>query len=511
MKVVVTAAQMAELDRLTIEQFALSGILLMENAGRGVVDLILDRFRFRTVHIYCGPGNNGGDGFVIARYLKNRGFEPAVLLLSVKDKLTPDARFHFERLVQFGITPCIVQSAEDLPKEKPDLIVDALLGTGVRGSLRGLIAQAVAHLQAQGAPIVAVDIPTGVNADSGAVEGIAVKADLTATMALMKRGLLFSPGREHCGRIEIVDICMPQALIAAHDPRIYRLEKEDVGKLLPRRAPNAHKTQCGQVLVIAGSRGFTGAASLTAETALRAGAGLVYLATPSDLNVIYETKLTEVITLPTGDVGRFTAASLPLLLEQAATKDAVAVGPGMGRDPETQALIKSLLLQIDRPLVLDADGLNACVGHTQLFAAHRRGLVLTPHAGELARLTGLSADQITAEPVETAARFAKEWKCTLVLKGGPTVIAAPDGSVYINSTGNAGMATAGTGDVLTGLIASLLAQGLTPKDAAAAGVFIHGLAGDLAAEKLGQAGMIAGDLLRNVPQALMEIENAAPL
>ncbi len=507
MKTVVTAEEMARLDRLTMEQYGLSGVLLMENAGRGAAELILRRFaELNDVHIYCGPGNNGGDGFVIARYLLNRGVRCSVFLLAEEDRVRDDARFHLERLQAFGLLPVIVRSAADLPKEKPSLIVDALLGTGSRGELRGVYAEAVDAVNAQGVPVAAVDLPTGVDADTGAVAGRAVKADLTLTMALLKRGLLFSPGRECCGLVEIVDICMPRALIQENPSRVELAEANDIRLLLPQRSPAAHKTQCGRVLVIAGSRGFTGAASLTSLSALRIGAGLSYLAAPADLNAIYESRLTEVITLPTPDSDGFLSeAALPGILPLAENMDAVAVGPGLGRRPETVALVLRLLKSLDKPLVLDADGLNACVGRTDLIAAYRGPLVLTPHAGELARLTGLSSEQISRDPVNIARRFAQEWRCTLVLKGGPTVTASADGRVIINSTGNAGMATAGTGDVLTGVVAGLLAQGLEAADAAVAGVFVHGAAGDRAAERRGQHGLIATDLLDEVPAAVLSL------
>ena len=510
MKAVVTAQEMAQFDRLTMELYGIPGMVLMENAGRGVAEVVLRTLGDpvnKRVQIYCGPGNNGGDGYVIARYLINRGAQVSLFLLADPAKISGDAFFHLNILSKLGCRPVTVKTAADLPTERPDVIVDALLGTGVRGPLRPLYEKTVEHINRQQAPALAVDIPTGVNADTGAIVETAVRAQVTATMALLKRGLLFSPGREYCGRIEIVDISMPTLLVTEHHPRVYYVQADDVRRMLPQRPLNAHKNQCGQVTVVAGSRGFTGAAALVSEVALRVGSGLVYLLTPQDLNAIYEQKLTEVITLPTIDAeGFLTDSALPMIVEHASVHAALAVGPGLGRRPATEALVRGLLQALDKPLVLDADGLNACVGHTHLLRNYKGALILTPHVGELARLTGLTAADITADPVDIARRFAQEWDCTLALKGGPTVTAAPDGRVYINSTGNAGMATAGTGDVLTGIIAGLLAQGLETTTACTAGVYIHGSAGDWAAQSLGTLGMIAGDVLKQTPPALRHLQ-----
>jgi ADP-dependent NAD(P)H-hydrate dehydratase / NAD(P)H-hydrate epimerase len=306
--------------------------------------------------------------------------------------------------------------------------------------------------------------------------------------------------------VKIVDISMPAFLIEKNHPHVYCVEAADARRMLPQRSPDAHKNQCGQAALIAGSRGLTGAAALAAEASLRAGAGLSYLVIPADLNAVLEAKLTEVITVPMhGNDGYLSTSSLPLILEQIANKTAVAVGPGLGRHQTTCELVRQLLQTVGKPLVLDADGLFACIDHTHLFREYKGELILTPHVGELSRLTGLSAEEIEAERIQIARRYAAEWRCTLVLKGGPTVTACADGRVFINSTGNAGMATAGAGDVLTGIIAGLTAQGLSAVDAAVAGVYVHGLAGDLAKKSLGELGMIAGDILRHLPYALRRL------
>lgn len=509
MKAVVTAQEMAFLDNMTVEESGIPGLILMENAGRGIAEIVFKKLgdpADKCIHIFCGPGNNGGDGYVVARWLINHRAKVSVFLLADPEKITGDALAHLQILRALGHEPFRIKSAADLPSEKSDVIVDAMLGTGVQGRLKELYACVVEHINAQKALIIAVDIPTGVNADNGAVIGEAVRADVTATLALLKRGLLFTPGREYCGKVKIVDISMPLVLIEKNHPQVYWVEAEDVRPLLPKRSPNAHKNQCGQVALVAGSRGFTGAAALAGEASLRAGAGLSYLLIPADLTAVMEAKLTEVITVPMPDNdGYLSISSLPLILEQVEHKTAVALGPGLGRQPVACELVRQLLQTLAKPLVLDADGLNACVGQTHLFREYNGELILTPHVGELSRLIGLSTSEIASDCIQIAKKYAVEWQCTLVLKGGPTVTACADGRVCVNSTGNAGMATAGTGDVLAGIIVGLLAQGLSTTDAAVAGVYVHGLAGNLAKKRCGELGMIAGDVLRQLPYALRRL------
>ncbi|OGC08642.1 NAD(P)H-hydrate dehydratase [candidate division KSB1 bacterium RBG_16_48_16] len=381
------------------------------------------------------------------------------------------------------------------------------MGTGVKGALKGIIAEAVRFINEQSAPILAVDIPTGVDADTGSIDGPAVRACRTATMALLKRGLLLSPGREYAGIVDIVDISMPESVASLKDPKTYLVERRDIAGKLPKRSADAYKNQCGTAGVLAGSTGYTGAAALTAEAVLRAGAGLCYLMAPEKLNVIYETKLTEVITVPFNDFnsGAFHSANFSDMLPKLREQDAVAIGPGIGQSEKTADLVHALLSELDKPMVLDADGLNVCAERLDLVKNYKSDLIITPHPGELARLAGVQVSNILADRIEFARRFAMDIGKIVVLKGGPSLIAMPDGRLYLNSTGNAGMATAGAGDVLTGLIAGLLAQGCPAPDAALAGVFIHGLAGDLAAEGLGQHGLLAGDILKWTAKAIQSL------
>jgi NAD(P)H-hydrate epimerase len=360
-----------------------------------------------------------------------------------------------------------------------------------------------------GRPVVAVDLPSGVQADTGAVSGACVRAAVTVTFGLAKVGHLFYPGRSYCGALELVDIGFPAAAVAACPATTHLLTDDGIRALLPRRSPVAHKGSCGAVVVLAGSRGMTGAACLTADTALRCGAGRVRLAAPASLHDILEIKLTETMTHPLPEVRRHRCVSLRALgdvvgLLQGA--QALAIGPGLGSHRETAELVRRLLARDDLPpTVVDADALNALGGSRQLAIAAPAAAVLTPHVGEFERLSGVSREQIAADPVHRAAEYAQQHGVTLALKGAPTIVAAADGRTFVNPTGNAGMATAGAGDVLTGLVAGLLAQGAPPLEAAAGAVYVHGLAGDLAKDLLGEPGMRAGDIGDRVPEALLQV------
>ena len=505
MKAVFTAEEMAGLDSFAINKLKIPGLVLMENAGRGIADIalkMLKELHGKQVNIYCGSGNNGGDGYVVARHLLNNGVAVRVFVLAAEEKIKGDAKTNLDILRALDFAPKFI--ARLSAESSPDLIVDALLGTGAKSGLQGLYAEAVDFINMSTCPVLAVDIPTGVNADTGQVEGPAVRATTTATMAAHKRGLLFSPGREHVGELEIVDISLPPNVIEKLRSNVYLVDKKFVRTVLPQRSPDAHKNKAGMVHVIAGSTGFTGAAVLAAKAVLRSGAGLCYLSVAKSLNTIFESILTEAITLPVedNDTGFLGIDHAEKLLSDAKGKDVIAIGPGLGQAPQTGELLRTLLSTLEKPLVLDADGLNLCAGRTELIINYRGDLILTPHPGEFSRLTELPVSDIIYNRVEIVRDYAKIWNCHIILKGGPTTIASPDGRVYINSTGNAGMATAGSGDVLTGIIAGLLGQGMPAGTAAVAGVYIHGMAGDMAAAELGQLGTIAGDILNKTPLAL---------
>ena len=508
MKAVVTANQMAELDAYCINTVQIPGIVLMENAGIGIVNSclkILGNPKKASVQIFCGPGNNGGDGYVVARHLSNLGAQVTVFILGAREKIKGDALVNLVCIENMALSIHYVQKSVLI--KSGNLIVDALLGTGVVGPLKGLFAEMVSAINASGCPVLAVDIPTGVNANTGVVDGLAIKATVTATMACLKSGLLFSPGREHAGTIDIVDISMPPSVLQKKAPDCWVVEQGDVKKRLPARTADAYKNKCGTVATIAGSKGFTGAAILSSDACLKVGAGLSYLAIPNSLNSILESKLTEVITWPFDDAGQGYLLShcADDLVDLIQAQNVVAIGPGLGLHTETGKLLKKLFFSLKKPCVLDADGLTLMKQEIGLLSDYKDELLLTPHPGELARIMNISIKDILTDIITAARQAAVLFKSVVVLKGGPTTTACPNGDVYINSTGNPGMATAGSGDVLTGVISGLMAQGLSAKDAAIAGVFVHGLAGDIASGDKGQMGLSASDILSNVPYALKQI------
>ena len=511
MQIVLTASQMAQVDRTTIDTVQIPGVVLMENAGKGVVQEIEDLlgdFKKKHVLIFCGKGNNGGDGYVIARRLHNHGAEVVVFLAGKKEAIKGDAKINLTILENLGIDVYEISSMEEIPQfHRVDLVVDALLGTGVTGPVVGFFGDLIKTMNNYGAPIVAVDLPSGMETDTGAVHGACVEADVTVTMAHLKAGLLFSPAQDHAGEIVIANIGVPPEISLKLHENLFLVEDEDIRSRLPERQLNAHKTSVGKVVVFAGSVGMTGAATLASISSLQIGAGLTKLGIPASLNPILEQKLTEVMTVPLAETNHQSISvkakdQVEELLEWA---NVLAVGPGLSTHEETVEFVKWLLKAVQKPMVLDADGLNALAGDTSLIEKYAGPMVLTPHPGELARLTGASISDIEKNRFVILRDLSKRWGKVIVLKGGPTITAAPDGRIFINSTGNPGMATGGSGDVLTGMIAGLLAQNLSAIDAALVGVFIHGLAGDIAADELTEMGMIAGDISEFLPIALKQV------
>ncbi len=510
----VTAAQMQTLDRRTISEAGVAGQVLMERAGTGVVtemERVFGSPAGRRVSILCGKGNNGGDGFVVARLLRKRRARVDVLLLAKPKDLSGDARTMYRRFVSSAGASAV------LPAPSPDRlrarlgrsewIVDALLGTGLATPVKGPYRAAIEAVNEAGHPVVAVDLPSGLHADSGLVLGAAVRARLTVTFGLPKLGLYVGHGVDHAGIIRVVDIGIPVDYVEEVPTPLSLLTWEVARRLLPPRPVSAHKGTYGHAGIIAGSVGKTGAAVLAARAALRVGTGLVTVATPKSLNDVLEAKLLEAMTVPMPETKArtFARSGLEALSAFANARSAVAIGPGLTTHPETVDLARTLIPRIERPMVLDADALNALAGRTAVLAECKVPPILTPHPGEMARLEEHATPQsINADRIGHATRFAARRGVIVLLKGARTVIAHPDGRADICSTGNPGMATAGTGDALTGMIVGLLAQGLTPWDAARAGALFHGLAGDLAAADLGEAGMTAGDLIERIPHALRQ-------
>jgi NAD(P)H-hydrate epimerase len=509
------AAQMREADRRTIEEIGIPSLVLMENAGRQVVDAMeagLGSLADRRVAILCGRGNNGGDGFVVARVLHQRGAEVLVFVVGAAEEIRGDARVNFDVLNRLGIVAVEITGDEAWDShaaavEGSDVVVDALFGTGLNAPLAGLTAVVVTDVNRMDVPVVAVDLPSGLSADTHHPIGACVDATLTVTFAAPKLPLVLSPGAQHAGDVVVADIGIPQEVIdAVSGPWIEATASDELRALVQPRAEDSHKGDFGHVLVVAGSRGKTGAAHLAAMGALRSGAGLVTVATPASCQAAVAALGAEYMTegLAETPVGSIAASAVDRVLELPG--DVVAVGPGLGTAAETRAFVRSLLDREGRSLVVDADALNAFAGDAAALTG-RDGLdvIVTPHPGELARLVGKSIEDIQADRVEAARALAQANRLFVVLKGHQTIVATPGGKVFINPTGNPGMATGGTGDVLTGMIASWLGQLLDAEAACRLGVFLHGAAGDLAEADEGQQALTAGDILSHLSDAALEL------
>jgi NAD(P)H-hydrate epimerase len=511
---VVTAAEMRTLDQTAINTYDIPGIVLMENAGLQVVKLlqnILNGVTGKEIAIFVGKGNNGGDGMVVARHLFNRGAKVKVGLLVPPEEMSGDAGVNMRVWQNMGQPVSFLFKEEELAcflTVNTALIVDAIFGTGFKGKALGVPAGCIEVINAGGKPVVAVDIPSGLEADTGQVHGPCVKAAHTVTFALPKLGLVLDPGINYTGKLHVVDISIPSFLLEKEDLKRRLITEKMVQSWLPPRPLGMHKGDCGRVLVVAGSRGMTGAACMTAESAARVGAGLVILAVPASVQPVVAGKLTEVMTvaLPETKEQTLSQTAREEILSLLERSDVLALGPGISTHPETVALVRQLIKALPVPGVIDADGLNALVGCPELFAQSPAPLIITPHPGELARLLELSISQVQTQRLSVAEKAAALWKVVVVLKGAGTVIAAPDGETYINPTGNPGMATGGMGDVLTGVITGFLAQGMDLAKATAAGAFIHGLTADRLASEKGIRGLLAGDVMAALPKIIKMLE-----
>jgi hydroxyethylthiazole kinase-like uncharacterized protein yjeF len=550
---VVTAEQMRELDRRAINEFGIPGAVLMENAGRAVVEVMAREYgplAGQRVAVFCGTGNNGGDGFVIARYLRLVGAEATVMLFGNPDALKADARIHYEvfRSLNAGsMQPAA--SVEPGNLSEFDLFVDALLGTGIKDAPRDNYAQAIAALNAAGRPVISVDVPSGLNSDTGATPGETVRASQTVTFAYPKLGLFLSSGAECVGRLHVADIGFDWDRIeletgyrlfafperATFGPQVEggtqtpaRLGLNTAARLLQKRRPDANKGDYGHVAVVAGSAGMVGAPAMLARAAQRSGAGLVTVLAAAAAQPGIAAKLDEQMTLPLPDKdGAVSEAAFDEIAEFAEKATVLCLGPGLTTKPGAVALVQRILAEIGRPIVLDADGLNAlaqrpdCVQHRP--DDPHAPLILTPHPGEAARLLGTTIPEVQSDRIGAVRELARRYRAVALLKGRYTLVAGPQGDIVINTTGNPGMATGGSGDVLTGVIGGLLARGfapgkrsddqktfldtvVSPDDAVALGVYIHGLAGDLAKAEIGEAGLVAGDIVARLPHAMRQLE-----
>jgi NAD(P)H-hydrate epimerase len=506
---VFTAEQMRALDRRAIADLGIPGATLMENAGQGAAQAILrawprlTRSR-RRVAIVCGKGGNAGDGFVVARHLRGRHVPVSVLLTSPEREIGGDAGRMLAELRRAGLRPQIVEDERGAARQLRDaeIVVDALLGTGTRGGPQGLVARMIEAINASGRPVVALDVPSGLDADGGAVPGALVTAALTVTFAAPKRGLVMGPAVGAAGRVEVVPIGIPAAEVL-RGVTTFLLGPDDVLRHFPPRGRETHKGDWGRLLVVAGSVGKTGAAALAARAAMRSGSGLVTVATPASQQPVLAALLLEAMTEPVAETPRRTIAfeALTALVDLATERDAVALGPGLGLDPETADVVRALARDVPKPLVIDADGLTALAGRLETVAAAPAPRCLTPHPGEMARLLGVSTDHVQRDRIEAARSSAVGSRSHVVLKGATSVIADPDGRVVLNPTGNPGMASGGTGDVLTGMVGAFLARGLAADAALQSAVYLHGSAGDLAAARTGHEALIASDVIAAIPAA----------
>jgi NAD(P)H-hydrate epimerase len=512
---VLNTGQMREADRRTIEDIGIPSIVLMENAGRQAVaamEAAFDELGTMRVGVMCGRGNNGGDGFVVARTLIQRGVDTSVFLLGSVSEVRGDARTNLEVLGRIGLTVVEITNAQEWELHSSelaecDLMVDAILGTGFRGRLTGFLETVIADLNGLGVPVVAIDLPTGVSADSAEIEGPAIEASMTVTLAAPKIPLVFPPADSHAGDLVIADIGIPLPLLdEIEGQHLELLTRERMREIVPARAADSHKGDFGRVLIVAGSTGRTGAAHLAALGALKSGAGLVTVATPRSCLPVVASMAPEYMTEPLEETtqGTIDFAAVDRVLDINA--DVIAVGPGLGQAPGTSAFVHALLERAGVPLVLDADALNAFAGEPdRLMGRDEVAVVITPHPGEMARLLNTTVDAIQRDRLRHAREFAAAHKVHVVLKGHRTLIAAPDGRTFVNLTGNAGMATGGTGDLLTGMLAAWLAQLLDAEAAAKLAVYLHGTAGDLAEADEGDVAMTAGDVAAHLGDAVLEL------
>ena len=506
MRPVFTADEMRRVDRRAISELGIPGPTLMENAGRGAAEEILNMLprRGARVVIVCGKGGNGGDGFVAARHLKRAGHRVQVFLVAAPEELRGDAAIKYREMERRAIRARLVRDDAALPRALAGagLVVDALLGTGARGAPAAPVARAIEQINAAGRPVVALDIPSGLSADGETAEGPVIRAALTTTFAGYKRGLLTGRGPECAGRVEVVDIGVPAAEVG-RGIETFVLEAADVARHFPARPRESHKGSYGHLLLAAGSVGKTGAAALAARAAMRAGAGLVTVATAASAQPAVAALLLEAMSEPLAETqaGSLALKARERLDELLESRDALALGPGLGLHEDTQALARALVLEASRPCVVDADALTALAGHLDRLRGAPAPRCLTPHPGEMARMLGASIADVQRDRVKTVRQFATVHGLHVLLKGATSVIGLPDGRVLLNPTGNPGMASGGTGDVLTGMVGAFLARGLAAGDALAAAVYLHGLAGDLAAARQGQESLVAGDVIEALPAA----------
>ncbi len=499
-----TVQQMRNLDATAIEKFGIPEEILMENAGDAAYFVLLTRFGLpgRTFLVFCGGGNNGGDGFVVARKILSSGGRAKVFILGDRDAYGGAARMNLNILQQTGVE---IVSLKSPAVAEPDLlrcdgVIDAIFGTGLTREVEGRYAEVIGLINRSGRPVLSLDIPSGVHGDTGRVMGTAVRADATVTFGLPKLGNILYPGYELCGDLFVTHISFPPEMIVSADIKVALNHTPQ----LPSRDPMGHKGSFGDVLFIAGAAAYYGAPLFSALSFLRAGGGYARLAAPASMIPHIAAGGSEIVFIPQKESpqGSISLDNLDALLEHGSKADMVVLGPGLSLAEETQELVRSLASQLDRPLLIDGDGLTAVSGSPDILRRRKAPTILTPHPGEFSRITGRSVSEILNDPVSILQKTAGDLGAVIVQKGAHSLVGLPDARVYVNLSGNSGMATAGSGDVLTGTIAAMYGLGLDIHEAVLKGVFLHGLAGDLAAEDLGPDGITARDILDTLPLAL---------
>ena len=510
---VVSNTEMRQLDEFTINDVKIPGLVLMENAGLKSAQIIQKYIETNnlkgTVYIFCGKGNNGGDGYVIARQLFDEGFKVIIYSIGDPNQLIGDALTNYISCKNLKIVFNQVDSKKDIKKlVSPLMIVDALLGTGIKDSVTGLYENVIQFINKQNVPIAAIDIPSGLNGDSAIPPGTAIDADFTITMALPKRAHIFYPAKKHVGELHTVKIGIPNSKIESKSLKLNLIEKNDI--ILPKLEANTHKYSSGKLFILAGSPGMTGAAYLSAAGALRTGIGLINIGIPKSLNEIIEKKITEALTVPLPEIsaGSFSLAGLKTIQAKIEWADSVLIGPGIGRETETLQLVIEIIkfcIKQKKLTLIDADALFALSEFPEVIKKLTSNFVLTPHYGEFLRLSGYDKNELINKPWELLQNFLSDKKFIVNLKGAPSIVGQKDGQVFINPTGNQGLAKGGSGDVLSGIIAGLMGRGLDSLHSAINGNYIHGLAADKLIDKKGMVSMLPSDLLDQIPTIIKSI------
>ncbi len=501
---VCTAAEMRNIDRSAEELGAIPSIVLMENAAISCVEEILKADNIKSAAIFCGKGNNGGDGLAIARHLYNRGVNTTVYLVCGSE-FSKDALINFEITSKLGVKIIELDDTYmlDFNISMADIVVDAIFGTGISGEIKGLLADVIDVINKNAKFVLSVDIPSGVNADTGKISKVCIKADKTVTFAAYKLGMLLYPGAEMTGEIVVKDISIPEYIIDGQNININIIDKQYINSIRPTRRENSHKGDYGKILIIGGSKGMSGAVALACEACVRCGAGLVTAAVPQSLNDIFEVKLTEPMTIPLNDKnGNLDKLCIPQILDKLNDFDVCLFGPGVGRGEDIAQILEEILKKSEIPVIIDADGLWAFSKKTGILDECKCSVILTPHEMEMSRICGCSIEYLIENRQSVSYQYATDNSVTLVLKGHHTVVTSPSGEQYININGNSGMATGGSGDVLGGIIAAFLARCKTETEAAAMGVYVHGLSGDMAASELGEDSMLPTDMIKYIPDVL---------